>query len=239
MLLGDAGADQLFGDAGNDTIWGGASVVNGGIDSVSGGADTDTLTYEFLRHDPEFGLAVSKVNLGSVVIDLESAPGGDFTGIATFTDLDGFDYITWIKEIENLIGTAYADDLAGNDDNNEIQGGEGDDSIRGDQGADTLNGGLGDDTVSGNKGGDRIFGTAGFDSLDGGNGNDVLDYSLTDAGVVFDIALGVAQASFAVAVYAGPIPAPMRPATRPVSPDPRGYRGDRGAKLCHQGRPLG
>lgn len=77
-------------------------------------------------------------------------------------------------EIENLIGSAGADFLAGNWLDNEILGNNGNDRIFGQQGEDTLLGGAGDDELSGWTGNDVLDGGAGDDLLDGGAGNDRL-----------------------------------------------------------------
>ena len=57
-------------------------------------------------------------------------------------------------QIENLIGSEYADTLTGNDADNHIFGGAGGDTIRGGLGNDVLDGGLGNDTLIGGGGGD-------------------------------------------------------------------------------------
>ena len=60
-------------------------------------------------------------------------------------------------QIENLIGSEYADTLTGNDADNHIFGGAGGDTIRGGLGNDVLDGGLGNDTLIGGVGDDTYI----------------------------------------------------------------------------------
>ncbi|NBH75446.1 hypothetical protein [Rodentibacter pneumotropicus] len=64
-------------------------------------------------------------------------------------------FIGYGTQIENLIGSDYADTLTGNNADNNIQGGAGDDVIRGGAGNDYLDGGIGIDTMYGGIGDDR------------------------------------------------------------------------------------
>jgi choice-of-anchor C domain-containing protein len=123
-LIGGAGSDSIFGGGGNDTIDGGA-----GSDFIDGGAGTDTATYSN-------STAGVTVNLG---INLQTSTGeasGD-----------------WIANVENVTGSAFADNLYGNSSNNVIDGGAGDDVIRASGGIDTIAGGAGTDVLilSGNR----------------------------------------------------------------------------------------
>ncbi|MBN1853851.1 MAG: hypothetical protein JW829_14050 [Pirellulales bacterium] len=75
-------------------------------------------------------------------------------------------------QIENVVGTAYADQIMGNDLINEIWGGDGDDTIQG---------GDANDTLWGEDGNDTLEGDAGDDSLDGGpGGQTIMDGGLGD-----------------------------------------------------------
>jgi Ca2+-binding RTX toxin-like protein len=117
-INGDDGNDSISGLAGNDSILGGAGndTIEGGIgsDTLNGGTGTDTLSYASSS-------AAVTVNLLT-----PSASGGDATGDT-------------ISLFENLIGSANADTLTGNNAVNTIEGGAG---------ADTLDGGAGIDTLS-------------------------------------------------------------------------------------------
>ncbi|MBE9579436.1 MULTISPECIES: Ig-like domain-containing protein [Moraxella] len=66
-------------------------------------------------------------------------------------------FIGYGTQIENLIGSEYADTLTGNDADNHIFGGAGGDTIRGGLGNDVLDGGLGNDTLIGGVGDDTYI----------------------------------------------------------------------------------
>ena len=118
-LQGGAGNDQLYGGAGDDTLMG-----MGGGDLLDGGPGTDTAAY---TRSP-----------AGVTIDL------GITGPqAGFGDGGGDTLVS----IENLIGSAFADELDGDAGPNRIDGGGGRDIIHGGGGADMLFGGDGDDLV--------------------------------------------------------------------------------------------
>ena len=117
-IIGSSYDDTLIGDGEDNTIEGGA-----GADTIDGGAGVDTVSYESSSQ--------------RVQIDLTSSThtGGDARGDT-------------IREIENIIGSAYNDVLRGDDGVNVITGGEGDDIIDGGDGGDIIDGGEGTDTVS-------------------------------------------------------------------------------------------
>jgi len=121
VLTGLAGNDTLSGLAGNDTLDGGA-----GNDRIDGGAGADTLSYATATE--------------GVTVNLSSTTSQDTGG-------SGNDTIT---NLENLVGSAFADVLTGNTGANVIDGGGGEDLINGGIGsaADTLAGGAGIDTVT-------------------------------------------------------------------------------------------
>jgi predicted extracellular nuclease len=107
IMHGGAGRDYLQGDAGNDLLIGGL-----GADGLFGGTGTDTASYAGA--------------IGGVIASLAapSRNSGDAAG-------DTY------NSIENLLGSAFGDMLAGNTAANVINGGTG---------ADAMMGGLGDDT---------------------------------------------------------------------------------------------
>lgn len=167
---GGNNADTIFGGAGNDTIRGGF----GRGEAIDGGADNDTLTFEFMG-------TASFVN-----VDLSQGSYTSGTG----------DYGT-IASVENIRGSFGNDNITGDSNDNLLHGGgnlgQGNDVLSGGAGKDTLIGGQGNDTLSGGAG-DDTFALANlggsdivtdFDmSDDDGNGlaNDQLDVSqLTNA----------------------------------------------------------
>ncbi|MGO1075375.1 calcium-binding protein, partial [Inquilinus sp. CA228] len=177
QITGYGGADILEGQDGNDLLDGGTSA-----DTLRGGAGTDTATY--VR------------STAGVQVDLTTGTGtgGDAAG-DTLTD------------IENLIGSAFADTLTGNTANNNLTGGAGADVLDGGTGIDTASydgsaaavtadlrtgagtGGdaLGDtlqsiENLTGSAFGDTLRGNAGANAIDGGGGNDqIASYGGADA----------------------------------------------------------
>ncbi len=148
-LTGDAGDNSLNGGSGNDVLAGG-----GGNDSLIGGAGTDTADYS------ASGAGVT-VNLATGI-----GSGGDAAG----------DVLT---QIENLLGSTYADILTGDTAANALTGGAGSDS---------LFGGAGNDSLYGGDGNDLLQGGTGSDSLNGGAGIDSVDYSDSTAAVNVNLA---------------------------------------------------
>ena len=174
-LVGSAHNDRLTGDAGNNVLAGGL-----GADILVGGAGTDTASY---------------LNSGApVTVRLHSlqAGGGDAEGdifdatvTVSYTQPDGTTATETLPDIENLIGSAYNDVLAGDRRNNVLNGhagndklyggpGGGDDTLFGGSGDDSLFGGLGDDSLHGEAGDDLLAAGAGDDTLVGDDGNDTL-----------------------------------------------------------------
>jgi Ca2+-binding RTX toxin-like protein len=142
FLEGGGGADALMGSSGNDTLKGG-----GGADFLDGGSGVDTATYA----DSSAGVFVSLYD--------DIAAGGH---------AEGDDLIF----IENVTGSAYHDDLWGDNNANTLKGNDGDDTLKGYGGADTLDGGDGNDT---------LYGMDGADTLKGGNGNDTFVFKAGQA----------------------------------------------------------
>ncbi|MGE3918750.1 MAG: right-handed parallel beta-helix repeat-containing protein, partial [Hyphomicrobiaceae bacterium] len=122
-LSGSEGFDWLSGGNGDDTIDGGSGSdsveADAGDDVLIGGSDFDTLSFASIGN--------------GVVVDLAAHTA---TGA-------GNDSVTGF---EAVVGSAYADSLAGDKNANLLQGGAGDDVLRGLGGADTLTGGSGNDT---------------------------------------------------------------------------------------------
>ena len=143
-LVGDANANLLIGNPGDDTLIGGGGddTLLGGVgsDSMDGGDGVDTVSYS----DASTGVTAS-LEIGG-----------------TRGDADGDRY----ANIENLIGSRYADSLSG------------------DAGANTLDGGRGNDTLSGGGGADKLLGGTGFD---------IASYVNDSGGVTVNLASGVAD----------------------------------------------
>ena len=120
-IYGFAGNDTINGMAGNDTLFGGS-----GDDRLDGGDGADYASYS----DAAIPVTVN--------LSLGSAVGSVTSGSGIGTDV--------LINIENIIGSRYADTLIGDTNDNVLLGGLGDD---------TLTGGAGSDVF--------VFGTVGAD----------------------------------------------------------------------------
>lgn len=169
-LTGSSSANILYGMAGDDLI----RSLNG-YDSVFGGAGDDSIFAS--------GIGGSLIDGGT---GIDAVSYADATG-AVGADLM-LPVLGWggalsdtFHGVENLIGSAFDDVLAGVDrtttdpGRNMLWGGDGNDLMFGRSGDDTLYGGNGDDRVNGEGDNDLIYGDAGNDSLDGSTGLDTLD----------------------------------------------------------------
>ena len=141
-ILGGSGIDHIYGEDDNDTLKGG-----GGADIIIGGDGIDTAAYG----DSPAAVTVSLLS--------DIAGGGDATG-------DNLD------EIENLLGSAHADTLWGDNLTNVLNGQAGSDELKGWGGDDILWGGYGHDVLYGMEGVDDLYGEDGNDYLNGGGGAD-------------------------------------------------------------------
>jgi len=143
FMLGSNGNDRLFGGDGDDTLLGGngRDTLNGGAgaDRLNGGNQIDWASYE----SAGAGVLVTLV------------AGGGFAGDALFDVL---------IDIENLLGSAFADTLTGDAGANRLDGGAGADALSGAGGADILVGEAGADTLSGGAGDDKFWYSSGDDA---------------------------------------------------------------------------
>jgi hypothetical protein len=119
---------------------------NGGANSLTGGGGADTVDYS-VGYD-----AGVDVNLA----------GGGGAGTDAFTD----------TSFVNVIGTAFADSITGNEKSNTIKSRKGSDNVRGGSGDDTVKAGAGNDLVRAGSGDDDLWGQKGNDYLNGGSGDD-------------------------------------------------------------------
>ena len=143
ILLGrDGTSDTINGNGGDDILigLGGNDILNGGYgdDILDGGAGNDTL-------NGGNGVDTATYIDSTAAVSVSLALGGqDTLGAGTDT----------LSNIENLIGSNFADTLTGNSSANVIVGGAGNDTISGGGGDDTLRGGLGADILTGGSGAD-------------------------------------------------------------------------------------
>jgi Ca2+-binding RTX toxin-like protein len=148
---GTSGADNLVGTDANDTLngLGGNDQLTGGkgADFLVGGSGIDTVHYD----GSATGIAV---NLLFNTASIGQAQGDSF------------------REVENVTGSAFADQIFGN-------------------GADNVLKGLaGNDTLVGLGGNDTFVGGAGADRFQGDNGTDTADYSGSAQGVTVNLLFG-------------------------------------------------
>ncbi|RFB93271.1 hypothetical protein B5K08_13385 [Rhizobium leguminosarum bv. trifolii] len=139
----------------DDVIYGNANAnqfeLGAGNDFVDGGAGDDTVNYSF--DDDGSATHGALLNLSGQTFTTPLGTVGPRSAIGLYGDVDT------LLNIENAIGSDFADRLIGNGQDNFLDGGAGDDTLLGGDGADTLVGGRGSDT------------------MDGGNGIDTVDYS--------------------------------------------------------------
>lgn len=182
VLAGGAGDDSLYGEAGADTLQGGDGqdwlIGGAGGDVLNGGGGTDTANYAEAT--------------GAVALSLldGAGTGGDAAG-------DGF------VSVENVLGSAFGDQIKGDAGANGLWGMAGADRLYGAGGNDALSGGdnddalygeAGADTLTGGEGNDSLTGGAGADALSGGNGIDIALYDSATGAVTVNLATGAGTA---------------------------------------------
>ena len=133
LLKGSDGNDILMGAVGDDAIYGdmGDAQANGGDDQLYGGDGNDTL-------HADGGSDVLDGGVGLDIASYEVAHGAVTASLAASEALTGRDRDQF-SSIEGLTGSAFGDELTGDDQANVLKGGHG---------ADTLDGGRGNDTYS-------------------------------------------------------------------------------------------
>lgn len=175
FIAGGPGTDEMFGENGNDLLRG-----DGTIDKISGGSGEDTVSFA-TAVTPGFAEPYP-----SDITQVSGFPGegngGEGRGVYVRLDggsttcgypacnnaagTGGGDDEIEVNEIENVIGSPFADIIVGSSGANRIYGGGGGDVIIGDGGADHLYGGEDGDFIEG--GGEAIAnGGAGPDNCIG------------------------------------------------------------------------
>lgn len=186
-IIGGVGANLIIALDGNDSLSGGE-----GDDTLFGGNGTDTADYS-----------------------LDSGTQGIFASLQGEYPqaLDSFGTRDILKGIENIIGTGFADQMAGDDlanvftglggtdlldgwvGDDSLDGGADGDTLLGWTGDDSLSGGTGDDVLEGEDDDDLLVGGAGADTLSGGEGRDTASYAGSALGVVVVLVTGAATGS--------------------------------------------
>jgi Ca2+-binding RTX toxin-like protein len=149
IIAGMAGNDTIEGLAGDDSIYGESDndflTGEAGNDLIDGGTEIDTVTYQTSPKGVTANIDETQnySNNSTDSVDIEP----DFT-INAGTAKDGYGNTDTLKNLENIIGSEFADILIGNTSNNYIQGITGNDLLIGNAGNDTLDGGNDIDTAS-------------------------------------------------------------------------------------------
>ncbi len=146
-LTGDANANVLLGGDGDDTLAG-----LGGADIIDGGTGNNTVDYS--------------ASAAGVTVNISSTAGIVAAGIGAGGDAEG----DQLSNIQNLIGSNFADIIYANTAGGAISTGAGDDTI-----------------IAG----------AGRDVIDGGAGSDTVDYSWSTAAVTVNLAAKTASGGYA------------------------------------------
>lgn len=151
--LGDAERNVFIGRGGDDMMFG-----FGGADWLDGGAGSDTVSYFY--------------STAGIIVDLAAGTGrgGEAEGDT-------------LIDVENLIGSAFADRLLGSLLSNSLSGGDGDDFLEAFAGDDYLAGGAGADTMLGGDGND-LFYADNLDIIHGGDGYDTI-HAMEEKGYFF------------------------------------------------------
>ncbi len=175
--LVDYANDRLFGGDGDDLLFEGfLPGATQSSDYYDGGAGNDTVSLAYAA--------------GGLTIDLQ------ISGTAQATGGAGND--TFVN-VENLIGSNFADTLTGDGGANTLNGGGGDDTLIGLAGADRIIGGEGNDTISGGSGVDTLTGGAGTDTFVDTkanlSGDAITDFAMGDRIVLSDATMAGFTAS--------------------------------------------
>ncbi|WP_309546971.1 calcium-binding protein [Sphingomonas sp. SUN019] len=155
------------GDAAGDTLIGIEGVSGSVADDILSGDDGDNRFAGLAGADAidgRGGIDTADYS-ASLAVDIDLGRASQIGGDAAGDRLSG---------IETLIGSTYADRLAGT------------------LGDETLFGGAGDDRLDGGAGDDRLIGGAGADRFAGGDGLDSADYSANAVAIAIDLAAGTA-----------------------------------------------
>ncbi len=178
-LFGEQGVDQLVGGIGADTLTGGtgndtfvleyfnlgitASELNVATDFVRGEDKIDLNTIGISDFNTILALTANDVSNNAVITARYNGlttnygkTGLQLTGVdANLLAATDFIFATTVSN-NNLVGSAYSDDLFGGLGDDTIQGGAESDRLFGEQGVDRLVGGSGADTLTGGTGNDTF-----------------------------------------------------------------------------------
>ncbi|EAQ04757.1 Hemolysin-type calcium-binding protein [Pseudooceanicola batsensis HTCC2597] len=172
LLYGHDGANGLFGFGGDDNLFGFA-----GDDTLEGGKGDDTILGDLGLDHLLGGAGGDWLNGGSHADVLDGGSGDDFVTYAGAASgarrislggtpgEGGESHGDVLRNIENAIGSRFADVFIGTSGANALSGIGGNDLFYGLGGDDTLNGGSGDDALDGGDGADVLIGSVGTDAV--------------------------------------------------------------------------
>ena len=183
-ISGGQGVDAIVGGSGDDTLDGGTEndefQAGVGNDLLIGGGGADFLVGEGGVDTADYTASAAGVEVDLFVAGTEFRITLDGLRVLTYTTagtgIGGDAQGDRLAEIENILGSAFDDELTGDVEKNRIEGGDGEDEIDGDAGDDTLLGGADDDTIAGGDG---------RDELDGGTGTDTARFAGNQADFAF------------------------------------------------------
>ncbi len=161
LLYGDGGANVLRGGSGNDRL-----LSRAGNDSVFGEGGDD-------RFYAQSGTNLFDGGNGEDIVDYVFASDGVVVDLASNSGNSGASQDSLIN-VEHASGSAFDDQMTGDQLANRLQGRDGDDLLIGLAGDDSLFGGAGDDS---------LLGGAGEDALIGGGGRDTASYADASEGL--------------------------------------------------------
>jgi Ca2+-binding RTX toxin-like protein len=168
-IEGGADDDLMYGQFGDDTyVFAGSQLGN---DRVVEAGDYDHGLPNDLHDRLDFSGYAQAIE-----INLETSDKQYFAAGSALT-------LSSSSAIEGVVGSAFDDEIDGNDRVNFLFGRAGDDEIAGDDGDDWLHGDAGNDRLYGENGNDRLDGGAGNDKHDGGSGQDLLIFPGATVGV--------------------------------------------------------
>ena len=161
LLYGDGGANVLRGGDGNDRL-----LSRAGNDSVFGEGGDD-------RFYAQSGTNLFDGGNGEDIVDYVFATNGVVVDLASNSGNSGASQDSLVN-VEHAGGSAFDDQLTGDQLANRLQGRDGNDVLIGLAGDDSLFGGAGDDS---------LLGGAGEDALIGGDGRDTASYADASEGL--------------------------------------------------------
>lgn len=183
VLTGDAGVNNLNGASGNDILRGagGNDVLVGGAgaDIIDGGEGVDTVSYSGTHTGVTLSLATgggknadaSQNGVQPLSPAADDCPEDELSDVAnavtansSYAAIDGVTDATGdtFVGVENVLGSAWNDNISGDGLVNRLAGGAGNDILNGAGGNDYLLGGIGSDTLIGGVGADVFVFDVGF-----------------------------------------------------------------------------